>query len=217
MLIHSSIELRALLPTFTRAHRALCAAAIFLRADAESVRLLRIGTILSDLPAFALTFAHRALWAAAIRARTDTDSLLVALPLPYDLPKAASAAPMPRSSLVIRSCSFFNRRTTPAKLEIEFPPRCRIVSRILAALSSDRLWVGLSERWKMKSTGFCPEPRASSALPRRHVHEQDSRDACAQAYRCRRVSLYRQGGFYALGEWNRPIHDALCRDSGPFG
>jgi hypothetical protein len=99
------------------AHRALCAAAIFLRAAAESVRLPRLGTTFAD----PRTLAHRALWAAAIRARADTDSLLVALPLPYALPKAASAAPMPRSSLVMRSCSFFNRRTTPAKLDIEFP------------------------------------------------------------------------------------------------
>jgi hypothetical protein len=55
-------------PAFTFAHRALCAAAIFLRETAESFRLLRIGTILSALPAFALTFVQRAFWAAAIRA-----------------------------------------------------------------------------------------------------------------------------------------------------
>jgi hypothetical protein len=32
-----------------------------------------------------------------------------------------SAAPIPRSSLAKRSCSFFNSRTTPANLDIEFP------------------------------------------------------------------------------------------------
>jgi len=105
-------------PAFTFAHRALCAAAIFLRADAESFRFPRIGT------AFAVsrTFAHRARWAAAILARADWDNIRVVVPLVYVFPNAASAAPMPRSSLVNRSCSLFNRRTTPAKLDIEFPP-----------------------------------------------------------------------------------------------
>src|ERR1700686_3946747 len=104
---------------FTFAQRALCAAAIFLRAAAESVRLPRIGTTF----ALSRTFAQRALWAAAILARADADSFLVPIPFPYALPKAASAAPIPRSSLVNRSCSFFNNRTTPAKLDIQFSSR----------------------------------------------------------------------------------------------
>jgi hypothetical protein len=102
-------------PAFTFVHRALRAAAISLRETAESFRLLRIGTILSALPAFALTFAQHAFWAAAIRARAAAESLRRPVPFTYALPNAARAAPMPRSSLVNRSCSFFNRRTTPAK------------------------------------------------------------------------------------------------------
>ena len=112
-----SLNHAVLFAAFTFAHRALCAAAIFLRATAESVRFPRIGTTL----AASRTFAQRALWAAAILARADLDSFRVPVPLLYVLPKAASAAPIPRSSLVNRSCSFFSRRTTPAKLDIRFP------------------------------------------------------------------------------------------------
>jgi hypothetical protein len=72
---------------------------------------------------FALSrnFAQRALWAAAIFARADADNFRVLVPFPYVLPNAASAAPIPRSSVANLSCSFFNNRTTPAKLVIEFP------------------------------------------------------------------------------------------------
>src|ERR1700686_2968428 len=56
---------------FTFAHRALCAAAIFLRAAAESVRLPRMGTTFFSPPAVSRTFAQRALWAAAMRARPN--------------------------------------------------------------------------------------------------------------------------------------------------
>ena len=109
-------------PAFTRAHRALCAAAILLRAAAESVRFLRIGTTFFSPPAFSRTFAQRALWAAEIRARAAAESLpLVPVCFPYALPNAASAAPIPRSSLVSRSCSSFSNRTTPTKLSIGFP------------------------------------------------------------------------------------------------
>jgi hypothetical protein len=81
-------------PAFTRAHLALCAAAILLRAAAESVRLPCIGTTFCCAPAFARTFAQRALWAAAIRARAAAESLpLVPVCFPYALPNAASAAP----------------------------------------------------------------------------------------------------------------------------
>ena len=58
-------------------HRAVCAAAIFLRAAAESVRLPRIGTTLAD----SRTFAQRFLWPAAIRARADADSFRVPVSL----------------------------------------------------------------------------------------------------------------------------------------
>jgi hypothetical protein len=74
---------------------ALCAAANFLRETAESLRLLRIGTILSALPAFALTFAQRAFWAAAIRARAAAESLRRPVPFTYALANAARAAPIP--------------------------------------------------------------------------------------------------------------------------
>src|SRR5579864_7971641 len=57
----------AFLAAFTFAHRARCAAAIFLRAAADIVRFLGIGTTF-PFPPSALTFAHRALWAAAILA-----------------------------------------------------------------------------------------------------------------------------------------------------
>jgi hypothetical protein len=101
-------------PAFTRAHLALCAAAIFLRAAAETVRFPRIGNTFGCAALFSRTFAQRALCAAAILARAAADSFLVPVPLTYALPKAASAAPIPRSSVFNRSCSFFNSRTTPA-------------------------------------------------------------------------------------------------------
>jgi hypothetical protein len=80
---------------FTFAHLALCAAAIFLRAAAESVRFPLIGTTFADLPALSRTFAQRALWAAAILARAAPDILLLPVAFPYALPKAAGAAPIP--------------------------------------------------------------------------------------------------------------------------
>jgi hypothetical protein len=64
-------------PAFTFAHLALCAAAIFLSAAAESVRFRRIRTTLAD----SRNFAHRARWAGAIRARADLDSFRVPAPL----------------------------------------------------------------------------------------------------------------------------------------
>jgi hypothetical protein len=60
---------------FTFAHLALCAAAIFFRAAAESVRLPRIVTTFACAPLFSRTLAQRALWAAAIRARAAAESL----------------------------------------------------------------------------------------------------------------------------------------------
>jgi hypothetical protein len=74
------------------------------------------------LPPPAFTLAHLALWAAAILSRAAGDSLpLVRVCLPYAFPKAASAALIPRSSVVNRSCSIFNSRTTPAKFAIVLP------------------------------------------------------------------------------------------------
>jgi len=90
------------------AHLARCAAAIFRRAAAESVLF---GVVF-------LAFAQRALWAAAIFARADAESFRVGVLFTYVWPKAANAAVIPRSSLVKRSCSFFNSWTTPAKLDI---------------------------------------------------------------------------------------------------
>jgi hypothetical protein len=59
---------------FTLAHRARCAAAIFLRAAADIVRFLGIDTTFI-LPLFAFTFAHRARCAAAILALPAADIL----------------------------------------------------------------------------------------------------------------------------------------------
>ncbi len=50
---------------------------------------------------------------------------------------------------------------------------------------------------------------------RRHVHQQDNRPACAQAYRCWGVSLHRQGSINALGERARSIHDGRSGGPGP--
>lgn len=96
------------LADFTRAHLARCAVAIFFRGAAD-IRLLFIETTFADLPAFSLTLAHRALWAAAMRARAAAESLPLPGPFLYVLPKAVSAALIPRSSFVIRSCSLFKR------------------------------------------------------------------------------------------------------------
>jgi hypothetical protein len=65
-------EAAAFFAAFTLADRALCVAAIFLRAAADSVRFPRIGTTLAVLQ----NFAQRALWAAAILARADLDKLV---------------------------------------------------------------------------------------------------------------------------------------------
>jgi hypothetical protein len=78
---------------FTLAHRARCAAAIFLRAAADSDRFFDIATTL--LLPLALTFAHRAFWAAAILALPAAESFLVPICFAPALPKAASAALMP--------------------------------------------------------------------------------------------------------------------------
>jgi hypothetical protein len=58
---------------FTFAHRARCAAAIFLRAAADIVFFLGIATTFCFRPAFARTLAHRALCAAAILARAAAE------------------------------------------------------------------------------------------------------------------------------------------------
>jgi hypothetical protein len=102
---------------FAFAHRARCAAAILFRAATDILRFLRIATTLDMFP-FALAFAHRAFCAAAILARPAAESLRV-LPLRLNAaPKAESAALMPFSSRVKRSCSFFRVWTTPASLVI---------------------------------------------------------------------------------------------------
>jgi len=56
---------------------------------------------------FDRALAHRNLWAAAILARPAADILRVPPLLLYEAPKAESAALMPFSSRVKRSCSFF--------------------------------------------------------------------------------------------------------------
>jgi len=108
---------------FTFAHRARCAAAIRLRALADIVRLLGIVTTFSFLP-LAFTFAQRALCAAAILALPVAE-ILPRRPVlfPYAAPKADSAAPIALTSLLNRSCSFFNICTTPPRFVIESPLR----------------------------------------------------------------------------------------------
>jgi hypothetical protein len=102
---------------FAFAHRARCAAAIFFLAATDIFRFLGIVTTFVFLP-FALAFAHRAFWAAAILARPAAESLRVPPLRPYAAPKAESAALMPFSSRVKRSCSFFKVWTTPASFVI---------------------------------------------------------------------------------------------------
>ena len=104
---------------FTFAQRALCAAAILLRAAADSVRFFGI-VMTFGLPLFAFSLAHRALWAAAILALPAADMLpRVPFCFPYVAPKAESAAAIALTSLVKRSCSFLRSLTTPIRLVIE--------------------------------------------------------------------------------------------------
>ena len=108
---------------FTFAHRARCAAAIFLRAAADRIRFFGIEMTLG-LRLFAFTFAHRAFCAAAILALPAADiTLRVPFCLAYVVPKAESAAAIALTSLVKRLCSFFKILTTPLKLVIKSPSR----------------------------------------------------------------------------------------------
>lgn len=110
-----------LFAALTFAHRARCAAAILLRALADMDRFL--GDLTSfDFPLSVFTFAHRALWAAAILALPAADiTPLRVVPFAYAAPKAMSAAPTDFISLLNRSRSVFNNRTTPPRFVIEFP------------------------------------------------------------------------------------------------
>jgi hypothetical protein len=131
---HGHLELRVLqrplligqalfFAAFTFAHRARCAAAIFLRAAADSVRFFGIVMTLG-LALFAFTFAHRAFWAAAILALPADDIVpRVLLCFPYVAPKADNAAAIALTSLVKRSCSFFKILTAPFRLVIKSPSR----------------------------------------------------------------------------------------------
>lgn len=78
-----------LFPAFSFAHPARCAAAIFLRAAAESVRFPRIGTTFDCPLASSWNFAQRAVWAAAIRSRVFSclhfDSLGLPVPVVTDV------------------------------------------------------------------------------------------------------------------------------------
>ena len=62
----------------TLAHRALCAAAIFLRADADMVRFAGAAPVVFAAPTAGRdsfrTLAHRAFWARLIRLRADADT-----------------------------------------------------------------------------------------------------------------------------------------------
>ena len=108
----------------TFAHRARCAAAIFRRAAADSVRLgLAVG---ASVPKVLL--AHRAFCARLIFLRTAADNVRRFLAGPALRPaRAASAAFKPLTSSCTRSRSFFNCWTIPDRFAISSPRR-KIVS-----------------------------------------------------------------------------------------
>jgi hypothetical protein len=115
-----AVFLRAAL---TFAHRARCAAAIFLRAAADIVFFLGIVTTFCFCLPVPRTFAHRALWAAAILARAAVDRRLrLPVPFPETPVRAARAASSCSTVLTARCRSFRNCWTTPAKLAMN-PPR----------------------------------------------------------------------------------------------
>jgi hypothetical protein len=115
---------------FTFAHRARRAASILLRALADILRFLGIGTTLA-FSSFAFTFAQRALWAAAILAFPAADILpRGAVRFPYAAPKADSAAPIALISLFNRSCSLLKICTTPPRFVIESPSREIVAGRL---------------------------------------------------------------------------------------
>ncbi|SRR6266567_4865189 len=69
---------RLLLPAFTRAHRARCAAAIFLRADADMVRLAGAEPVTAFVGSDSFpALAHRARCASAIFRREAADTIRV--------------------------------------------------------------------------------------------------------------------------------------------
>lgn len=70
------------------------------------MRFLGIATTFFGRDPLLRAFAHRALCAAAILARPAADILRTPVRLPYAAPNAWSAALIPLSSLVRRSCSF---------------------------------------------------------------------------------------------------------------
>jgi hypothetical protein len=94
--------------------------AIFFRAAADIARFGTLPAAFFCAPPSSRAFAQRAFCAAAIRARADADTFRVFVSVPYALPKAERAAPIPRSSFVNRSCSFFKNWTIPVSLFIEF-------------------------------------------------------------------------------------------------
>lgn len=81
-------------PAFTRAHLVRCAAAIFLRADADMVRLAGVGAVVFAAPAVACdpfrVAAHRFFCARLMRLRASSDR--VRGPFELERPRAASAA-----------------------------------------------------------------------------------------------------------------------------
>src|SRR5208282_2604890 len=95
-------------------HLSRWAAAIFFRAATDIGRLFGTAAFFVD-PAFPFSFAHLSRCASAIRARPAADILLrPPFCFPYTAPNADRAAEIPWICLVSRSCSFFNKRTTPA-------------------------------------------------------------------------------------------------------
>jgi hypothetical protein len=99
----------------TFAHLARCAAAIFLRSDADMVRLAEAETVVFAAPLAGCdlfrVFAHRFFCARLIRLRADADN--VRRPFEFELPKAASAAVNRWTSCRALLSSFFKYPTTP--------------------------------------------------------------------------------------------------------
>jgi len=116
------------------AHRALCAAAIFLRADADMVRFAGTARVVfaartAGCDSFR-TLAHRAFCARLIRLRADAETTRFGLVLPPPiLPRTERAASTWRSSftrLVLTALNCDTKPASPVRFAMN-PPRQGIV------------------------------------------------------------------------------------------
>jgi hypothetical protein len=123
-------------PAFTLAHRARCAAAIFLRADADIVRFTVAEAVAAAGCDRLRALAHRFFCATLIFLRADADK--VRCLFDAELPKAASAAVKRCTSCCALFSSFFKCPTTPDKFTIWFPPSAQDFKRFEAACAATR-------------------------------------------------------------------------------